>query len=242
MRPGHAPGEGRGTVTSLRPDLAPGWLAPLLDGARDLLPGQIGERRLVPPDAGGRRAAVLVAFGEDAHGPDLLLVERAATLREHAGQVAFPGGGADPGDADAVDTALREAEEETGLDPAGVVPLAQLPDLYIPPSGFVVTPVLAHWARPVPVHAVDAGETATVARVPVRDLADPANRFMVSHPSGYTGPGFAVAGMLVWGFTGGLLAAMLDLGGWARPWDSTVVRTLDDAWSWAKRVQQEVET
>jgi 8-oxo-dGTP pyrophosphatase MutT (NUDIX family) len=227
----------------LRPDLAPPWLRPLLDGARDLQPGQIGERRLVPPDGGGgRRASVLIAFGEGPHGPDTLLVERAATLREHAGQVAFPGGGADATDADAVATALREAEEETGLDPAGVVPLAQLPDLYIPPSGFVVAPIVAHWARPVPVHAVDAGETATVARVPLSELADPANRFTVSHPAGFRGPGFAVSGLLVWGFTGGLLAAMLDLGGWARPWDTTVVRTLDDAWHWARRIHQGVDT
>ncbi|MDN5861394.1 MAG: CoA pyrophosphatase [Pseudonocardia sp.] len=226
----------------MRPDLAPLWLRQLLDGARHLRPGQIGERRLVPPDAGGRRAAVLVVIGEGTQGPDLLLVERAATLREHAGQVAFPGGGSDPGDADAVATALREAAEETGLDPAGVVPLAQLPDLYIPPSGFVVAPVLAHWARPVPVRAVDAGETAAVARVPVSTLTDPANRFMVSHPAGYTGPGFAASGLFVWGFTGALLSAVLDLGGWARPWDTTVVRTLDDAWDLANPVREEVDS
>jgi 8-oxo-dGTP pyrophosphatase MutT (NUDIX family) len=234
---------GDGPSMPLRPDLAPGWLAQLVERADDLGPGQIGQRRLVPPMGGGqRRAAVLIAFGEGPEGPDLLLVERAATLREHAGQVAFPGGGADAGDADAVATALREAEEETGLDPAGVVPLAQLPDLFVPPSNFVVAPVIGHWARPVAVHAVDHGETASVARVPIAQLVDPANRFTVAHPSGFSGPGFAVSGLLVWGFTGGLLAALLDLGGWARPWDTTVVRTLDDAWSWARRVQQEVDS
>lgn len=227
---------------TLRPELAPGWLVPLLDAAGDVAPGDIGERRIVAPESGGRRAAVLIAFGEGAQGPDVLLVERASTLRDHAGQVAFPGGGAEPDDADAVATALREAEEETALDPTGVVPLAELPDLYIPPSGFVVTPVLAHWARPVAVHAVDPAETAVVVRAPLVDLVDPANRFTVTHPSGFTGPGFAVAGLFIWGFTGGLLAALLDLGGWARPWDTTVVRTLDDAWSWARQVQQEVET
>jgi 8-oxo-dGTP pyrophosphatase MutT (NUDIX family) len=234
---------GDGEATPLRPDLAPAWLTQLVERSAELRPGQIGQRRLVPPDNGDhRRAAVLIAFGEGPEGPDLLLVERAATLREHAGQVAFPGGGADADDADAVATALREAEEETGLDPAGVVPLAQLPDLYVPPSNFVVAPVIGHWVRPVAVHAVDLGETASVARVPIAQLVDPANRFTVAHPSGFSGPGFAVAGLLVWGFTGGLLAALLDLGGWARPWDTTVVRTLDDAWSWARRVQQEVDS
>ena len=91
------------------------------------------------------------------------------------------------------------------------------------------------------VRAVDPGETASVVRVPVEELADPANRFSVAHPSGYTGPAFAVSGLLVWGFTGGLLSALLDLGGWARPWDAAVVRPLDEAWSWARRVHQEVD-
>ncbi|MGI5126412.1 NUDIX hydrolase [Pseudonocardia sp. CA-107938] len=231
---------GDGPATAVRPDLAPAWLAPLVERAAEVVPGWIGQRRLVPPAGGGRPASVLIAFGDGPQGPDLLLVERAATLRDHAGQVAFPGGGAEPGDADPVATALREAEEETGLDPSGVVPLVQLPDLYVPPSGFVVTPVIAHWARPVAVRAVDLGETASVARVPLAQLADPANRFTVIHPAGFQGPAFAASGLLVWGFTGGLLAALLDLGGWARPWDTTVVRTLDDAWSWARQVQQEV--
>ena len=225
---------------SLRPELAPPWLAPLITSAGSLTARDIGQRRIPPPESGGRPAAVLIAFADGANGPDVLLVERASTLRNHAGQVAFPGGGADPEDADAVATALREAEEETGLDPTGVVPLAQLPDLYLPPSGFVVSPVVAHWARPVAVHAVDPGETAAVVRVPLAELTDPANRFSVSHPSGLIGPGFAVSGLFVWGFTGVLLATLLDLGGWARPWDTTIVRPFDDAWSRARSAQQEV--
>jgi 8-oxo-dGTP pyrophosphatase MutT (NUDIX family) len=174
-------------------------------------------------------------FGEHSdHGPDVLLTERSSTLRDHAGQVSFPGGGAEPGDRDAVATALREAEEETGLDPAGVTPLALLPELYIPPSDFVVTPVLAHWHTPSAVHAVDPAETAAVVRVPLAVLADPRRRIQVAHPSGYTGPAFLVAGLLVWGFTGGLLSALLRLGGWERAWDATRVRDLDDAWSAAR--------
>ena len=119
----------------LRPDLAPGWLRPLVTAARDIDAVTLSNHR-IPPPADGRRAAVLVLFGEDAaHGPDVLLMERASTLRDHPGQVAFPGGGADPTDADPVHTALREAEEETGLLPSGVQPLALLPNLFIPPSG-----------------------------------------------------------------------------------------------------------
>lgn len=215
---------------ALRPERAAPSLRPLLEAVRDVDAFTLSRHRIPPPE-GGRRAAVLMLLGEDEHhGPDVLLVERASTLRDHAGQVAFPGGGADPGDAHAVATALREAEEETGLDPAGVAPLALLPELYIPPSGFVVTPVLAQWERPSAVHAVDAGETAAVVRVPLATLADPVNRIQVGHPSGYTGPGFLVAGLLVWGFTGGLLSALLDLGGWARPWEPSRVLDLDEAW------------
>ena len=229
------------TSTLLRPDQAPEWLRPLLSGVRDVEAAELVRHRLPPPATGGRRAAVLVLFGEDpAHGPDVLLVERASTLRDHAGQVAFPGGGADSDDADAVATALREAEEEAGVEPSGVVPLALLPDLFVPPSGFVVTPVLAHWARPVAVHAVDPGETASVVRVPIAALTDPVHRLRVRHPSGLTGPAFSVAGLLVWGFTGGLLSALLDRGGWTRPWDTTRVMDLDAAWSAARADRQEV--
>jgi 8-oxo-dGTP pyrophosphatase MutT (NUDIX family) len=229
-----------GPVSGLHPERAPAWLHPLLAGIRDFDPAALSRRR-IPPHSGGRRAAVLMLFGEDqAHGPDVLLVERARTLRNHAGQVAFPGGGAEAGDTDAVATALREAQEEAGVEPAGVAPLALLPQLYVPPSGFVVTPVLAYWEQPVAVRPVDPAETATVVRVPIAALAEPAHRITVRHPSGLTGPAFTVAGLLVWGFTGGLLSALLDRGGWARRWDATRVVDLETAWSTARASRQEV--
>jgi 8-oxo-dGTP pyrophosphatase MutT (NUDIX family) len=227
-------------IDTLRPELAPEWLRPLLSGVRGVDAAELVRHRL-PPPAHGRRAAVLVLFGEHPdHGPDVLLAERASTLRDHAGQVAFPGGGTDADDPHAVATALREAEEEAGVEPDGVVPLAMLPDLFVPPSGFIVTPVLAHWARPVAVHAVDPRETARVVRVPLAALADPAHRIRVRHPSGFTGPAFVTAGLLVWGFTGGILSALLDRGGWSRPWDTTRVMDLDAAWSAARAGHQEV--
>lgn len=227
-------------MTELRPERAPDWLRPLLERAGGVDAFTLSQHQ-VPPPADGRRAAVLVLFGEDpAHGPDVLLMERASTLRDHPGQVSFPGGGADPADTGPVHTALREAEEETGVEPSGVQPLAILPDLFIPPSGFVVTPVLAHWERPVAVHAVDPRETAAVVRMPLTTLADPANRVRVRHPSGYVGPAFVVAGLLVWGFTGGILSALLDLGGWARPWDTDRAMSLADAWSAARGGRREV--
>ena len=94
-----------------------------------------------------------------------------------------------------------------------------LPALFLPPSGFVVTPVLAWWREPSAVSVVDPREVASVHRVPLAELLDPANRFRVQHPSGYVGAAFDAAGLLVWGFTAGLLDRMLRLAGWEQPWD-----------------------
>lgn len=219
------------------PDAAPDPLKPLVEGVQGLDAAWFGTRR--DPAAHGpgvRRAAVLMLFGQsDGHGPDVLLTERASTLRSHAGQVAFPGGRVDPGDTGPVHAALREAQEETGLDPAGVVPLALLPELFIPPTGYLVTPVLAHWAAPAPVRAVDPAEVARVVRVPVPVLTDPANRFTVRGPRGHTGPAFRTSGLVIWGFTGSLLSALLHCSGWELPWDGTQVEELDDAWAAAHR-------
>ena len=178
------------------------------------------------PATGGRDSAVLLLLGEqDGDGPDVLLIERATTLRSHAGQPAFPGGSLDPGDAGPVGAALREAAEETGLDPAGVDVLGCAPALYVPPSGYVVTPVVGWWRAPTRVWVRDPLEVASVHRVPLSELLDPANRVCVRHPSGYVGPAFTVRGLLVWGFTGGLLSRLLALAGLERPWDAT--RTVD---------------
>jgi hypothetical protein len=93
-----------------------------------------------------------------------------------------------------------------------------------------VTPVLAYWAEPSPVHAVDPGETASVARVAIADLVDPANRFTIKKAGvPWKGPAFEVGGLFVWGFTAGLLSVLLGLGGWEREWDSDDVRDLDEA-------------
>ncbi|MFP5019283.1 NUDIX hydrolase [Pseudonocardia phyllosphaerae] len=217
------------------PVTVPHTLAPLVDGVRDLDLSWFPARRDPGARAAeARRAAVLMLFSDDGPEPTVLLTERAPTLRAHAGQVAFPGGALDPGDDGPVGAALREAREETGLDPAGVRPLAVLPELFIPPTGFLVTPVLAWWAEPCAVRAVDTGETARVLRVPISQLTDPANRFTVRGPRGHTGPAFRTSGLVIWGFTGGILSALLHRSGWERPWDATRVEELDRAWSRAR--------
>jgi 8-oxo-dGTP pyrophosphatase MutT (NUDIX family) len=200
----------------------PAFLHRLLDAPMDLPL----RHRMPRPTATARRSAVLILFGEGPEGPDVLLIEKSAHLRRHAGQPAFPGGGVDPGDDYPVGTALREAQEEAGVDPDGVRVLATLPELFLGPSDNLVVPVVAWWDDPAEVEVGDPREVARVARVPLAELTDPANRFRVGHPSGYVGPAFGVADMVVWGFTAALLDAILEASGLARPWNRDDVRPL----------------
>jgi 8-oxo-dGTP pyrophosphatase MutT (NUDIX family) len=176
-------------------------------------------RAIRPPAVGGRRSAVLVLFGEGPGGPDLLYIQKNEGLRHHAGQPAFPGGKIEDGDDGPVAAAVREAVEETGLDPAGVDVLAVMPELYVMASQNRVIPVLAWWREPSAVRPADIGEVALVERVSLADLADPANRVMIGYPDGHRGPAFRISSMMIWGFTGLITDRLLSLGGWEQPWD-----------------------
>ena len=197
----------------------PAWLCDLAAAAATMDVPRI----LRPPASGGRRSAVLILFGD---GPDLLFIQRSEGLRRHPGQPAFPGGAIDDGDDGPVGAALREAAEETGLDPAGVEVLGTMPELFIPHSGFRVVPVLAWWREPSAVGPVDTGEVAAVERIPIADLADPAHRVMLQNPSGRIGPAFRIGPMLIWGFTAGLVDRLLALAGCERPWNTNAVLDL----------------
>ena len=197
---------------------------------------------LRPPLTGvGRAAAVLVLFGELDRLPserpaeaspvsrdlDVLLVERASSLRAHPGQIAFPGGRIDAGDHTPVEAALREAHEETGLDPAGVEALGSLGVVPLEHSQHLVTPVLGWWRAPSPVGVVDSAECATVFRTPVAELLDPGARGVTVLRRGgreWRGPAFLLrtdAGeRLLWGFTALLLDAVFDALGWTKSWDA----------------------
>ena len=189
-----------------------------------------------------RPAAVLVLFGVLDHVPartdgpvardlDVLLLRRAATLGSHAGQIAFPGGRLEASDDGPIAGALREAVEETGLDPDGIEPLGTLPEMAVPVSRHIVTPVPAWWTHPSEVVAVDHDESVDVFRIPVADLLEPANRAITVYTLGdhtYRSPAFTVGGRIVWGFTALVLSRMFDELGWAEPWDAERIVERDD--------------
>ena len=173
-----------------------------------------------------RPAAVLIAFGPTPDGQgQVLLTQRAAHLRIHANQVAFPGGSLEPGES-AVQAALREAAEETHLRPDEVQVWGELPPVRLAVTGFGVVPVLAWWPRPREL-GWDPGETERAVLVHLADLVDPANRFSTV-PRGVRMPAFEVGDLFIWGFTAGLLHHILGATGLARPWDATVVREIPE--------------
>lgn len=117
-----------------------------------------------------REAAVLVLLIDEPSGVQVLLTERASGLRSYPGQITFPGGKKDPDDADPTATALREAQEEVGLDPVSVHSLGSLPTTVDPGGKTTVTPVLAWSACPSFPGAVSSKEVADVHRVAIRHL------------------------------------------------------------------------
>lgn len=205
----------------------PDWLLPVAEGAAGITVHDL-TRFMPPAGADVRRGAVLMLFGEGEQGPDLLLTERNREMRSHPGQVSFPGGTIDPGET-AVEAALREAHEETGLDPAGVEVFGQLPELFLPPSNFAVTPVLGWWREPSHVSVRSPEEVHAVYRVPLAELTADDHRIAVRHPSGWVGPGFLIGDdhdVILWGFTGGIIDRLFTFLGWTRDLDDAPVHEL----------------
>jgi len=156
-----------------------------------------------------RPAAVLIGIRDDREQRVVLTV-RTDTLQQHAGQVAFPGGRVEPDDADVVATALRESEEEIGLDARMVTPLGFL-DAFETISGYSVTPVVARIAANA-VLKPDPGEVAEVFEVPFAFFLEPAN--LRRHTMDFRGHRremveFLHAGYRIWGVTAAIIYNLL---------------------------------
>lgn len=153
-----------------------------------------------------RAAAVLVPVIEQAGGATILLTQRTETLRHHKGQISFPGGGRDEGDASFAAAALREAHEEVGLDPASVTVLGYLDD-YPVLSGYRITPVVGLVGKPfIPV--VQAEEVAEVFELPLQlVLAEGSFERKILSREGFNVPFFELnyGKYRIWGATAGIL-------------------------------------
>ncbi|HEX5803410.1 MAG TPA: CoA pyrophosphatase [Azospira sp.] len=184
-------------LDSLRSSLAqqPGASAAVLEDG-------LGDERLTP-------AAVLVPIVRHASAPTLLLTQRTAHLRDHAGQISFPGGRIEPDDPSIVHAALREAEEEVGLAASHVEVVGYLPD-YRTSTGFSVTPVVAFVTPPFALRP-DPFEVAEVFEVPLAFLLDPANHQQHEvHWRGRLRQYYAMpyGDYFIWGATAGMIMSL----------------------------------
>lgn len=170
-------------------------------------------------DESTRKGAVLILFSGKEQVPEVLITLRSSQMRSHAGQPSFPGGAIDLNDKDATTAALRESEEEVGLRSETVEVIGVLPELWLPPSNFHISPVVAWWRDPHEIAPQSVEEVVRAENISLIDLADPANRAKVRHKSGYIGPAFNVAEMLIWGFTAGIIDRILFHSGYEREWD-----------------------
>jgi 8-oxo-dGTP pyrophosphatase MutT (NUDIX family) len=180
---------------------------------RDL---ETGERRSRRPEPGARRAAVLVPILPAPEGARVVYTVRTDALRDHAGQVSFPGGSLEPGDGSPRETALREAEEEVDLRPDLVEVIGELDEVYIPPSDFLVRPVVG-LLRPEAELVIAPEEVEEIFSIPLSELMSPKTLKEVLWERErrlYEVRVFAVGGYEIWGATAAMTAGLLARLGW----------------------------
>ena len=161
-----------------------------------------------------RKAAVLSCLFEQNEEPYLAFIRRATTLRSHSGEIAFPGGSADPTDTSLAMTALREAQEEIGLDPSRAEILGIMPPIFTVVSNFLITPIVAYLAQGPGTLRLQPSEVAELILLPLQGLADPA----IFHTEEWERGGmrrtvyfYDYGPYRIWGATARILNELLDL-------------------------------
>jgi 8-oxo-dGTP pyrophosphatase MutT (NUDIX family) len=161
-----------------------------------------------------RNASVLIGLFDESNETYMAFIRRASTLRAHSGEIAFPGGAADVRDVSPIVTALREAQEEIGLDPSRVEVLGILPPVFTVVSNFLITPIVAYLPEGPGILQLQMSEVAEIILLPLQGLADPAiyhteqwMRDNVPHTVYF----FDYGSYRIWGATAGMLNTLLEL-------------------------------
>ena len=194
--------------------------ATLLNDARILVPylraqlAALAPAALAPGAEAARAAGVLAPLYAVAGRPHLLFTVRSRDLSRHKGEISFPGGSRDPGDHSLGQTALREAREEIGLDPAGVQLVGPLPPVFAAVSNFVITPFIGWLGEGVPTLTPNPAEVAEVIYAPLAALAEPDiyhselwQRFGTAHLVLF----YDFGAYRIWGATARMLHSLIEL-------------------------------
>ena len=192
-------------------------LAPAGDDSswyQDEQPLEAGSHAPINPAPGARAAAVLAPLYARAGRPHLLFTVRSLDLASHKGEISFPGGSREPEDPSLVWTALRETQEELGIEPARVEVLGALPALFAAVSNFHITPFVGWLGAGPPALAPSPAEVAEVIDAPLDALADPSiyhsevwQRYGTAHTIHF----YDFGAYRIWGATGRMLRTLLDL-------------------------------
>jgi 8-oxo-dGTP pyrophosphatase MutT (NUDIX family) len=166
----------------------------------------------VPPDV--KQGGVLILFYPVDGSANLVFIKRSEYEGVHSGQISFPGGGQERSDSSIIETALREAKEEIGIDPGQVKPIGRITTLYIPPSNFLVTPVVGY-TDVTPEFTPEPEEVDHILQVSLEDLLDERNmqekEITIIDGLVITAPCFYIDGNIIWGATAMILSELLEL-------------------------------
>ena len=184
---------------------APPWLGTIRTRVEQSWSGDVD----ASDDRALRPAAVLVLLIDSDDGPSILLTERATALTNYPGILVFPGGSAETADDGSVATAIREAAEETGIDPTHVHIIGSLPPQHLPDTNFVVTPVVGWCTELERTATMQSAEVAKAFQIPLREFTEASGRVHRNPATDTTGEMFSFKGTAVGHMTSAVIQTLL---------------------------------